>query len=78
MQNYLQNNGQGLLTNKEKIMTDKNLQLITQAQLDLISRFEVIEENGRAYVKYLNNSEELYPQLQDDGRTLKIFLRKVS
>jgi hypothetical protein len=78
MQNYLQNNGQGLLTNKEKIMTDKNLQLITQAQLDLISRFEVIDENGRAYVKYLNNSEELYPQLQDDGRTLKIFLRKVS
>jgi hypothetical protein len=59
-------------------MTDKNLQLITQAQLDLISRFEVIDENGRAYVKYLNNSEELYPQLQDDGRTLKIFLRKVS
>ena len=58
-------------------MTDKNLQLITQEQLDLISRFEVIDENGRSYVKYLNNSEELYPELQDDGRTLKILLRKV-
>jgi len=74
----LLNNGQSLQINKEKIMTDKNLQLITQAQLDLISRFEVIDENGRSYVKYLNNSEELYPELQDDGRTLKVFLRKVS
>ncbi len=59
-------------------MSDKNLQLITQDQLNLISRFEVIDEDGRSYVKYLNNSEELYPELQDDGRTLKICLRKVS
>ena len=58
-------------------MSDKNLQLITQDQLNLISRFEVIDETGRAYVKYINNNEELYPELQDDGRTLKVFLRKV-
>lgn len=58
-------------------MSDKNLQLITQDQLNLISRFEVIDETGRVYVKYINNNEELYPELQDDGRTLKVFLRKV-
>jgi hypothetical protein len=61
----------------QKSMSDKNLQLITQDQLNLISRFEVIDETGRVYVKYINNNEELYPELQDDGRTLKVFLRKV-
>ena len=39
--------------------------------LDQVTRFEVIDETGRAYVKY-NNSFEL--SYQDDGKTLKVFV----
>jgi hypothetical protein len=37
-----------------------------------ISRVEVIDEHGRAYVKYFDGECEL--SYQDDGRTLKIFI----
>lgn len=37
-----------------------------------ISRVEVIDENGRSYVKYFDGDCEL--SYQDDGRTLKIFI----
>lgn len=38
-----------------------------------VTRFEVIDNKGRVYVKH--NVEELKFQLQDDGRTLKAFVR---
>lgn len=38
-----------------------------------VTRFEVIDNKGRAYTKY--NIEEIKFQLQDDGRTLKAFVR---
>lgn len=38
-----------------------------------VNRFEVIDENGRSYVKYDCNVELSY---QDDGKTLKIFITK--
>jgi hypothetical protein len=37
-----------------------------------INRFEVIDETGRVVVKYGVSVELLY---QDDGRTLKVFLK---
>lgn len=37
-----------------------------------LSRVEVIDENGRSYVKYFEGECEL--SYQDDGRTLKIFI----
>lgn len=36
-----------------------------------ITRFEVIDENGRVYVRH-GVSLEVY--LQDDGKTLKVFI----
>jgi hypothetical protein len=39
--------------------------------LDQVTRFEVIDETGRAYVKYDNSFELSY---QDDGKTLKVFV----
>ena len=42
-------------------------------QSETVTRFEVIDETGRAMVKY-NVSVEL--SYQDDGRTLKIFLKE--
>ena len=37
-----------------------------------VNRVEVIDENGRSYVKYNVTKTEFSPQ--DEGRTLKIFL----
>ena len=38
-----------------------------------VTRFEVIDENGRTYVRY-GVSIELH--LQDDGQTLKVFVKE--
>ena len=47
-------------------------------KLRSVSRLEVIDDTGRAYVKYMKNDEESVEkprfQLQDDDRTLKIFI----
>ena len=39
-----------------------------------VNRVEVIDENGRSYVKYFCNNVKMC--LQDDGYTLKLFLYK--
>ena len=45
-------------------------------KIDRVNRVEVIDETGRAYVKYLDNNQEVVYSLQDDGRTLKLFINK--
>jgi hypothetical protein len=44
-------------------------------KMENVNRLEVIDENGRSYVKYLKNQKVRY-SLQDDDRTLKIFIDK--
>ena len=39
-----------------------------------VTRLEVIDENGRGYVKYLSKNQKVRYSLQDDNRTLKIFI----
>jgi len=39
-----------------------------------VTRFEVIDNNGRSYTKYLNKDEGIKFSLQDDNRTLKVFI----
>ena len=39
-----------------------------------ITRVEVITESGRAYVKH---NSDINLSIQDDGKTLKIFISKV-
>lgn len=46
-----------------------------------VERLEVIDDTGRAYVKYLNKTdfadfESIKYSLQDDNKTLKIFIGK--
>lgn len=41
-----------------------------------VNRFEVIDENGRAYVKYLDKEDGIKYSLQDDNKTLKVFIDK--
>jgi len=46
-------------------------------KIDRVNRVEVIDETGRAYVKYLDKDQcELVYSLQDDGCTLKLFINK--
>ena len=42
-----------------------------------VTRVEVIDDTGRAYVKYLDKSEGIKYSLQDDDRTLKVFINKL-
>ena len=41
-----------------------------------VNRFEVIDETGRAYTKYLKDGERIKYSLQDDDQTLKVFIDK--
>lgn len=43
-----------------------------------VTRFEVIDDKGRTYVKYLNKEEGIFYALQDDNRTLKVFIDELS
>tara|TARA_B110000503_G_C7157835_1_gene418134 strand:+ start:102 stop:356 length:255 start_codon:yes stop_codon:yes gene_type:complete len=52
----------------------------TQCQQDMannskVTRFEVIDENGRVYSKWNCNVELSY---QDDGKTLKVFIKPIN
>lgn len=42
-----------------------------------VNRLEVIDANGRAYVNYLNDDERVRYELQDDDKTLKVFIDKI-
>lgn len=42
-----------------------------------VTRLEVIDDTGRAYVKYLDKDEGIKYSLQDDDRTLKVFIDKL-
>ena len=39
-----------------------------------VNRFEVIDEEGRTYVNHLNEDQQVKFSLQDDDRTLKVFI----
>ena len=43
-----------------------------------VNRFEVIDNTGRAYTKYLKDDERVRYMLQDDNRTLKVFIDKIT
>ena len=45
-------------------------------ELAKISRVEVIGKDGREYVRYFKDDEYMDWDLQDDDRTLKIFIKK--
>ena len=47
-------------------------------EMKSVSRFEVIDDTGRAYTKYLKDDEGIKYSLQDDKRTLKVFIDKTT
>ena len=42
--------------------------------MNRVTRVEVIDDDGRSYMEY--NAEAVQISIQDDGRTLKVFLKK--
>lgn len=48
------------------------------AAMKSVTRFEVIDDTGRAYVKYLKDDEGIKYSLQDDDKTLKVFIECVN
>lgn len=53
-------------------------QLERELKFSGVSRVEVIGPEGREYVRYFEDEEFMYTELQDDGRTLKIFIDEVN
>ena len=47
--------------------------MIEEKALESVTRVEVIDDNGRAYT--VHNIESVVLSLQDDQRTLKIFIK---
>ncbi len=45
----------------------------TVVNTEKVTRVEVIDENGRSYVNWKEDNKIMI-QVQDDGRTLKIFI----
>jgi len=45
------------------------------ADISKVTRFEVIDENGRVYVKNSLYNCHLELSYQDDGKTLKVFIK---
>jgi hypothetical protein len=43
-----------------------------------VTRVEVIDEEGRTYVNHLNEDQRVKYSLQDDARTLKVFIDNLS
>lgn len=46
------------------------------SEIEFVTRLEVVDSTGRAYVHYLEEKESVRYSLQDDNRTLKIFIVK--
>lgn len=47
--------------------------MINQNETSHVTRLEVIDNDGRSYVKY--NIDKIQFSLQDDDRTLKLFVK---
>ena len=46
-------------------------------ELNNVNRLEIIDQTGRAYTHHLTKNESVRYSLQDDNRTLKIFIANI-
>lgn len=68
---YMQGMNCGYMAIHNAIFDGEELQ-----KMKSVTRFEVIDDTGRAYVKYRGKDEKIKYCLQDDDRTLKVFIDK--
>jgi hypothetical protein len=50
----------------------------TMVTLFDVNRVEVIDEDGRSYIKYLDNNQKVRYSIQDNSRTLKVFIQRIT
>lgn len=55
------------------MLSDEYSSSTTTSPFSLVTRVEVIDETGRAYVR---TGVEVESSFQDEGRTLKLFVKK--
>jgi hypothetical protein len=70
---YMQGMNCGYMAIHNAIFDGEELQ-----RMKRVNRFEVIDDSGRAYTKYLKDDERVKYVLQDDNRTLKVFIDTIS
>ncbi len=58
----------------EEAIQQKLIEMGWIPPLNDVNRVEVIDQTGRAYTHYLRETESVRYSLQDDNRTLKIFI----
>ena len=44
--------------------------------IDSVTRVEVIENGGRSLTRWLRNKESMYISMQDNNKTMKIFIEE--
>ena len=50
----------------------------TMVTLFDVTRVDVIDEDGRSYIKYLDNNQKVRYSIQDNSRTLKVFIQRIT
>jgi len=70
---YMKGMDCGYMAIHNSIFDGKELQ-----RMKRVNRLEVIDDKGRAYTKYLKEGERVKYELQDDDRTLKVFIDKLN
>jgi hypothetical protein len=50
----------------------------TMVTLFDVTRVEVIDEDGRSYIKYLDKNQKVRYSIQDNSRTLKVFIQRIT
>ena len=55
----------------------KDVDYVDVEDIDDVKRIEVISSvRGREYLRFLKDDEHMFAVLQDDNRTLKIFIKE--
>ena len=68
---YMQGMNCGYMAIHNAIFDGEELQ-----RMKRVNRLEVIDDTGRLTVKYLKDDERVRYELQDENRTLKVFIKK--
>jgi hypothetical protein len=60
----------------EETIQQKLIEMGWTPPLDSVTRVEVIENGGRSLTRWLRNKESMYISMQDNNKTMKIFIEE--
>lgn len=61
---------------KDREIQQKLIEMGWTPPLDSVNRIEVIENGDRCFTRWLRKTESMYISMQDDNRTMKIFIEE--